>query len=90
MTCDGSPVDATCDPVPEYANVYPWGQERPGTLIRYINNPGRRWTLYWRYATRSWGYVMARDPHIDERDGNWVFVPRSCFGSLPNEVPISN
>lgn len=89
--CDGEPTAVACNPVPEYANVYPWGATRAGTLIRAIANPARRWSVYWRYVTKDYHYVMARDPHIKNRDGNWVFIPIGCFTfGLPDAVPMTN
>jgi hypothetical protein len=83
--CDGSSTSATCNPVPEYANVHPWSLPlTPGTLIRSVWNPGNNWQVMWRYATNDNNAVMVRDPHIDKRDGNWVFIPRSCIQSFPN------
>lgn len=89
-SCDGSGTSATCNPIPEYANVRPWGTTSPGTLIRSIWNPGNNWQVMWRYATRDNNWLMVRDPHIDNNDGNWVFIPRSCVSYYPGAQYMSN
>lgn len=90
--CDGSGTTVTCDPVPEYTNIRPWSSSAApqGPAIRQVSNPGHNYTMFWRYKATGGQYVMARDIYVDSRDGNWVFVPTTCFSSFPNAVPMTN
>jgi hypothetical protein len=78
-SCDGQPVTLTCDYVYEWANVRPWGTIAPGALLRTIDNRSHSYVVNWRYITNDQNYIMVRDPHVDYRNGNWIFIPASCL-----------
>lgn len=84
-SCDGEPVTLTCDWVYQWASVRSWGTIAPGTLLRIVDNrpvgpnQQRTYQVNWRYITNDQNYTMVRDPHVDYRNGNWVFIPASCL-----------
>jgi hypothetical protein len=86
---DGTPVENPAE-CPKYANFRPWSERnRPTDPVGKVDANSNR--LLWRYVSRhasadgSGRYVMVHDPDasIGPSNANWVFVPRSCLGTLP-------
>jgi hypothetical protein len=87
-SCDGSGVRTTCQSATGFRNVRPWLANQAGANpapTSLANNT----LVYWRYKTPDSKWVQIRNPAYASGDGNWQFVLRSCFGTLPNERSIN-
>jgi len=74
-----------------YANFRPWLSGQTASNTTYFVPAGT--VVRWRYVAKYTGspdtMVMVRHPGVAAGQGNWGFMGKGCFSSLPYEVPVS-
>jgi hypothetical protein len=88
---DGTPVQVSwpngCD---IYANGRPWLSGQTASNVMAWLPQGT--TVRWRYVTKYTGspdlMVMVRRLNVSPGQGNWGFMGRGCFGTLPYETAV--